>query len=205
LRRALDSGCGPGRIALELAKDFEQVLAFDFSKAFAEICKSRAPANLSAFVGDACAMGDSEEIAGKHFDLIVGANLVDRLENPMAWIEKSKEILSEEGILVIISPFTWLESVTPESKWLGGFRKDSEVHYSLQGMVHACLPELELCTAPTHLPFTIADPDGTTQYTYAQVMVFQRKRAGRAPQALLKADEHMVSIGASLAGQKGKD
>jgi 5-histidylcysteine sulfoxide synthase len=204
LRRALDAGCGPGRIALDLAQHFDKVLAFDFSKAFAEICRSRAPANLSAFVGNACAMGDCEEIAGKSFDLIVGANLVDRLDDPMAWIRKSKEMLSEEGVFVIISPFTWLESVTPEAKWLGGVRKDSEVHYSLHGVVHACLPELELCTAPTHLPFTIADPDGTTQYTYAQVLVFRRKRDGRAPDAFLKADDHMVSIGASLAGRKGR-
>jgi hypothetical protein len=146
-------------------------------------------------------MGESEEIAGLSFDLVVGANLVDRLDDPLAWIQRSKEILSEEGILVIISPFTWLESVTPEAKWLGGFRKDSEVHYSLQGVVHTCLPEFELCAAPTHLPFTIADQDGTTQYTYAQVLVFQRKRPGRPTRSFQKADDHTVAIGATLASE----
>ena len=65
--------------------------------------------------------------AGRSFDLIVGANLVDRLDDPLAWIQQSKELLSDEGILVVISPFTWLESVTPEARWLGGVRKDSEV------------------------------------------------------------------------------
>jgi hypothetical protein len=146
-------------------------------------------------------MGDCEPIAGKSFDLIVGANLVDRLDDPMAWIQKSKEMLSDEGVLVIISPFTWLEGVTPEDKWLGGFRRDSEVHYSHVGVVQSCLPELELCATPTHLPFTIADPDGTTQYTYAQVLVFQRKRADRTPQTFLNADDHVVSIGATIASR----
>jgi hypothetical protein len=144
-------------------------------------------------------MGESDAIAGLSFDLIVGANLVDRLDDPAKYIQRGKEMLSEEGVFVVISPFTWIESATPEAKWLGGVRKDSEVHYSHLGVVQACMPELELCAAPTHIPFTIADPDGTTQYTYAQVLVFRRKRAGSEPQAFLKADDHMVSIGAALA------
>ena len=139
--------------------------------------------------------------AGRSFDLIVGANLVDRLDDPLAWIQQSKALLSDEGILVVISPFTWLESVTPEARWLGGVRKDSEVHYSTQAIAHSCSPELELGAAPTHLPFAIADPDGTTQYTYAQALVFRRKREGRAPQASLRADEHVVPIGATLAAR----
>jgi 5-histidylcysteine sulfoxide synthase len=177
LGRALDAGCGPGRMALELAKRFEEVVAFDFATEFVEECRNRAPKNMTAFVADAHKVGEYDQIAARKFDLIVGANLIDRMTDPIEWISQSKQLLSEEGLLVIFSPFTWLEEFTKVDKWLGGYRHDSEVVYTIHGLCRACFPELVLASAPTHVPFVIPDVDGSYQYTSSQLLIFRRKKA----------------------------
>jgi SAM-dependent methyltransferase len=176
LGRAMDAGCGPGRLAIDLAQQFDEVVAFDFAAGFVEECKNRAPKNVTSFIGDALKIDEYEQVADRKFDLIVGANLIDRLSEPIEWIARCKNLLSDEGLLVIFSPFTWLEEFTKVQHWLGGYRKDAEVVYTIHGLCHSCFPELVLCSPPTHVPFAIPDVDGSFQYTSAQVLVFRRKQ-----------------------------
>ena len=39
LKRALDIGCGAGRSAFELARDFDEVIGIDYSKSFIQKCQ----------------------------------------------------------------------------------------------------------------------------------------------------------------------
>jgi len=75
------------------------------------------------FQGDACAL--SEYADGKEgfgtFDGAILANLLCRLPNPMACLNAMPKIINKGGVVVIVTPFTWLEEFTPRSKWLGGF------------------------------------------------------------------------------------
>jgi len=78
------------------------------------------------FQGDACALSefaDSKKGFGT-FDGVILANLLCRLPDPMKFLEAMPKIVNKGGVVVIVTPFTWLEDFTPRSKWLGGF-KDS--------------------------------------------------------------------------------
>jgi hypothetical protein len=101
-------------------------------------------------------------------------------------------LLAADGVLVIISPFTWLEKFTSEEKWLGGVRRDSEAVWTLHGVVKTCLPELRLLQAPTHMPFVIPDCDGSCQYTFAQCMTFVGSPGDAT--GYLKATDHMSCL-----------
>jgi 5-histidylcysteine sulfoxide synthase len=186
--RALDCGCGPGRSAVDLAAHFHEVVAFDFAPDLVDLLtkpNGRKPENVKAFVGDATKMTTDTNITGQ-FDLIVGANLVDRLPDPSVWIEQSKALLRPGGVLAVLSPFTWLEKFVPQDNWLGGYRARSEVVWTLHGIMNACAP-LELCTAPAHVPFVIPDVDGSYQYTYSQLLVFTAPREGAPTKSFVHA------------------
>ena len=68
------------------------------------------------------------------YDLILAANLLDRLSNPGKFLDTIHERLKEDGILVIASPYTWLEEFTRRENWIGGFRKDGEPYSTLDGL-----------------------------------------------------------------------
>ena len=57
-----------------------------------------------------------------NFNLIVASNLIDRLSDPHKFLINIKERLLNDNnsILVICTPYTWLEQYTSKSKWLGG-------------------------------------------------------------------------------------
>jgi len=74
----------------------------------------------------------------------------------------------------------------PQDNWLGGYRANSEVVWTLHGIMNACAP-LELCTAPAHVPFVIPDVDGSYQYTYSQLLVFTAPREGAPTKSFVHA------------------
>ena len=73
--------------------------------------------NMKVYQDDATEMKKS----GTNFDVVLGCNLIDRLPDPMKWIELTKQKVSKDGIIIVCDPYTWLEDYTPKSKWLGGF------------------------------------------------------------------------------------
>lgn len=54
------------------------------------------------------------------FDLIIASNLIDRLYNPMECLVNLCPMLSYNGILIITSPYTWMEAIADKEKWIGG-------------------------------------------------------------------------------------
>ena len=84
-------------------------------------------------------------------------------------------MLTETGILIISSPYTWKPEHTDPSKYLGGFMKDGENFSTLDGLSHLLQPELQLLEE-VKVPFVIPDEDGTYQYTYSNCTVFGKPR-----------------------------
>jgi len=85
-------------------------------------------------------------------------------------------MLRQGGVLVVASPYTWRPEYTPMDKWIGGFQKDAENHFTVDGLREVLMPELELLQE-LKVPFVIPDADGTFQYTYSNVTVFGQPRA----------------------------
>mmetsp|Transcript_215 Transcript_215/g.368 ORF Transcript_215/g.368 Transcript_215/m.368 type:complete len:171 (+) Transcript_215:49-561(+) len=76
------------------------------------------------FQGDACALSeyaDAKKGFGT-FDGVIMANLLCRLPDPISTISALPKIVNAGGVVVLVTPFTWLEEFTPRSKWLGGFQ-----------------------------------------------------------------------------------
>lgn len=53
------------------------------------------------------------------FDLIIGSNLLCRLPDPAKFLREVPNFLTPEGVLVLISPYSWLEEYTESEKWIG--------------------------------------------------------------------------------------
>jgi len=73
------------------------------------------------FTGDACKLKDyAENESIGTFDGVVMSNLLCRLPDPVACLDGMSHILNQGGILVMVTPFSWLEEYTPRKNWLGG-------------------------------------------------------------------------------------
>jgi 5-histidylcysteine sulfoxide synthase/putative 4-mercaptohistidine N1-methyltranferase len=75
------------------------------------------------FVGDACKIEELPPVKGDggNYDGVVMSNLLCRLPDPIACLNGLKDIVNPEGIVVMVTPFSWLTEFTPRGKWLGGF------------------------------------------------------------------------------------
>jgi len=72
------------------------------------------------FTGDACRLKEYADDIGT-FDGVVMSNLLCRLPDPLACLDGMQYVVNKGGIVVMVTPFSWLEEFTPRSKWLGGY------------------------------------------------------------------------------------
>jgi len=174
------------------ANIFQEVLAVNWRCKFlgnqGRVGPSQSQQHVKAFSRDPQYVHDAEELKGDVFDLIVGENLLERLADPAEWLERAKQLLTPDGLLVIFSAFEWSEKVTPVAKWLGGVRIDAEVRWSQHGLAKAAHPELVLRQKPVDVPCVVPLDDGTFQFTYVQCLVFGRAREGDDVMAFLKTE-----------------
>lgn len=49
------------------------------------------------------------------------SNLLCRLPDPVACLDGLAQVVKKGGIVVLTTPFSWLEEFTPRDKWLGGY------------------------------------------------------------------------------------
>jgi len=140
--RALDLGCAVGRSAFELARKVPEVVGIDFSKAFIRAARTLAgkgslrfpcktegaltePVTIQAparkyrervcfRTGDALHLPD----LGR-FDLVLAANLIDRVKDPGTLLRQVlPSLVGPGGLLLLTSPYTWTEEFTPRPRWL---------------------------------------------------------------------------------------
>lgn len=201
-KKALDIGCSVGRIAFELARDFESVTGLDFSARFinlahrlqtegklrytlideGELVSYREHTleelglleNGSAITfmqADACNL--KPQFTG--YDLVIAANLLDRLYAPRQFLRILHERVNPGGIVVLASPYTWLEEFTEKKEWLGGYKKDGD-NVTSMATLHAILDEhFELVDQPRDVEFVIRETNRKFQHTISEVSVWQHK------------------------------
>ena len=200
-RKALDLGCATGRASFELARHFELVTGIDFSARFIGIgtqliengclrytlvdegelvshkectLAEHGLANLAGrvefFQGDACNL--KPVFAG--YDLILAANLIDRLYSPARFLEGVHERLNPSGLLVLASPYTWQEEHTKREEWVGGFKKDGENVTTLDGLKAILGKHFRLAQRPLEVPFVIRETKRKFQHTLSEVTIWER-------------------------------
>jgi putative 4-mercaptohistidine N1-methyltranferase len=200
--RALDLGCATGRASLELARHFARVEGVDFSARFIQAgahladtgvirytlpdegelvlyreCRldalglAEVAQKVAFWQGDACNL--KPVFSG--YDLILAANLIDRLYAPRRFLGEVHERLNPGGLLVLASPYTWLEEHTQREEWVGGFKKDGESYTTLDGLKEILGAHFELVEGPLEVPFVIRETRRKFQHTLSELTVWKRK------------------------------
>jgi putative 4-mercaptohistidine N1-methyltranferase len=200
---ALDLGCAVGRSTLELARVFDRVDGLDLSNRFIDSANKlvetgeqeyflrsqgelgrtekaslpalgldRAASKVRFAVADACNLGP--DYAG--YDLIFAGNLIDRLQDPAAFLNAIHQHLADEGTLIISSPYTLLEDYTPRPNWIGGFERNGQSVTVLDGMKEVLSGRFELIADPVDVPFVIRETARKYQHTIAELTAWRRIR-----------------------------
>jgi Uncharacterized conserved protein len=201
--RALDIGCSVGRASFELAKYFQHVDAVDYSARFIDIAQLLAQQNSFRYAmateGDLVAyreakltdcqltpdlahhilftQGDACNLKSKyqHYDLILAANLLDRLREPAHFLNDLAHRLRDGGILMLCSPHTWQEESTNKSNWLGGIRENGEALTTYQALQRILNRDFEEITAPQDIPFVLQETTRKYQYLVSQLTIWRKK------------------------------
>jgi putative 4-mercaptohistidine N1-methyltranferase len=201
-KKALDLGCATGRASFELAQHFDQVTGIDFSARFislgarlaeqgrlrytlvdegelvsykerslAELGLDKVAQKVEFFQGDACNL----KPVFSNFDLILAANLIDRLYEPAQFLESVHERLNPGGVLMITSPYTWLAEHTKREAWIGGFKKDGENFTTFDGLKAMLEKHFRLIKGPLSVPFVIRETKRKFQHTLSEVTIWERR------------------------------
>jgi 5-histidylcysteine sulfoxide synthase/putative 4-mercaptohistidine N1-methyltranferase len=200
---ALDLGCALGRASFELAKGgFEHVTGLDFSTRFFRLAARMQEEGYLRYAfpeegeivsyhesglkelgldeirdrilfsqADACNL--PEKFCG--YDLVLAANLIDRLYSPRRFLSTIHERMNPGGLLVLTSPYTWLEEYTGKEEWLGGYRDAGEPVWSLDGIKEALAQHFSMLGAPRDVPFIIRETRRKFQHTVAELTVWELK------------------------------
>ena len=200
-RTALDLGCATGRASFELARHFDKVTGIDFSARFiglgaslaqhgslrytrvdegelvsyqqrtlAELGLAEVAAKVEFFQGDACNL----KPVFADYDLILAANLIDRLYDPARFLGAVHERLRPGGLLLIASPYTWLTEHTKREAWIGGFKKDGENFTTFDGLQAILGQHFRLLGGPLSVPFVIRETKRKFQHTLSEVTLWER-------------------------------
>lgn len=199
--KALDLGCSVGRASFELAKIYDEVLGIDFSANFinvgvklklydsliykvkkeGEIFDEKSVSlkdfdlekikdKVTFMQGDACNLKDIYT----GYDLVFCSNLIDRLYYPQKFLEDVPSRVNKDGLLVILSPYTWLEEYTPKSNWLGGFIKDNKEVTTLDSLKENLLGQFELLDI-IDVPFVIKETNRKYQHSISQMSIWKKR------------------------------
>ena len=80
------------------------------------------------------------------------------------------------GLLVLASPFTWLEEHTPREKWLGGFKNAMGENFtSLDGMAEVLAPDFVLLNKPIDVPFVIRETRRKFQHGISVLTIWENR------------------------------
>ena len=196
--RALDLGCAVGRSTFELARYCTKAIGIDLSESFianasqlqregqldysfavegelgqaaiAEVPSGIDRTRVSFEQGDATFL---REGLGQ-FNVVLMANLIDRLPCPIKCLEQLPGLVAAGGQLIIASPCTWLEEYTPKAEWLGGRERLGQAPQTLDTLREILAPVFTL-DGEWNLPFLIREHARKYQWSVAQATRWLRQ------------------------------
>ena len=196
--RALDLGCAVGRSTFELSRVCSRVIGIDFSSRFIESAETlrntgsieyayteegslTRPARASLPEGinaDRVSFetGDAMDLRADlgSFDVVLMANLIDRLTDPRRCLDRLPALVKPGGQLIISSPYTWLEEYTPQTNWPGGFYCGGTPVRTRDGLSQILGQEFE-SMGFKDLPFLIREHARKFQWSVAEASVWKRR------------------------------
>jgi SAM-dependent methyltransferase len=186
--RALDIGCGTGRLSFELAQLASEVIGIDNSQAFITAAKAIArkrsvsirvhesgsefskktivlpkrfrAAPVQFEVGDAINLQPLRRRGP--YGIIAAVNLICRLPSPRRFFRQLKDLVAPAGQFILASPFSWLGGFTPRREWL-----------TPETVVKTLQPHFSLARQ-RDLPFMIREHRRKYQLVISNVMTFVR-------------------------------
>ena len=202
---ALDVGCAVGRAAFELARGgFDRVTGLDFSTRFFRLATRMRDEGFLRYAfpeegevvsfhevaltdlglepvrekvrfyqADACNI--PEKFTG--YDLVLAANLIDRLYSPRRFLNMIHERMNPGGLLVIASPYSWSEEFTKKEEWLGGYRDAGEPVWTIDGLKETLAPRFRMIGEPRDIPFVIRETRRKFQHSLAEITVWELNAA----------------------------
>ncbi len=198
--RALDLGCAVGGSSFVLSRWCAEVVGIDYSAKFIAAARKisdeggldyqRADEGelttpLRAVPPEGAnperisfAQGDAERLPDDFgtFDVVLMANLIDRLPEPRRCLRRLPELLRPGGVLVITSPYTWMPEFTAREHWIGGREIDGRRLTTETGLREALHADFSL-EAVRDLPFLIREHARKYQWSVAQATTWSRKVA----------------------------
>ena len=199
--RALDLGCAVGRSSFELAKNFQHVDAIDFSARFVQqgaklqvhnrlrytvpvegdiieyrevlldkLGYDEVKDRIDFLQGDACNLKPQFT----NYNLVFAGNLIDRLYDPKLFLNGIQERILPGGLLVLTSPYTWLEEYTDKNNWLGGVKVNGENFSTLDALKQQLADSFDFEEA-VDVPFVIRETARKFQHTVAQMTIWRKR------------------------------
>ena len=199
--RALDLGCAVGRSSFELAKNFQHVDALDFSARFVQQGAKLQAHNRLRYTlpvegdiveyrevlldklgyddvkdrvdflqGDACNLKPQFT----NYNVVFAGNLIDRLYEPAIFLNDIQARILSGGLLVLTSPYTWLEEYTDKSNWLGAVKVNGENFSTLDALKKQLADSFDFLEA-VDVPFVIRETARKHQHTVAQMTIWRKR------------------------------
>jgi putative 4-mercaptohistidine N1-methyltranferase len=121
--------------------------------------------------------GDACNLKGKyqHYDLILAANMLDRLREPAHFLADLAHRLRDGGILMLCSPHTWQVESTSKHNWLGGIRENGEARTTYQYLQRVLSTEFEELQPAQDIPFVLQETARKYQYLLSQLTIWRKK------------------------------
>ncbi|GBG32459.1 Sulfatase-modifying factor 1 [Hondaea fermentalgiana] len=119
--------------------------------------------------GDACSLPEAESLGGP-FDAVLMGNLLCRLPDPRACISSLPRLVRQGGVVLMCSPFSWLEEFTPRDKWLVAEGKTSAEVLKAEMAKHGFEQ-----VHSRDVPLLIREHERKYQYIISNAAVFVRR------------------------------
>ncbi len=190
--RAMDLGCAVGRSSFELTRYCQEVVGIDYSSAFIQAAQNIQkqkeltisvveevgttkkvtvalpsavfPERVQFYQGDALNLS----LDYGEFDLLLAANLIDRLSDPTHFLKEIGRLIKKGGILILTSPYTWIDSFTPVGKWL------TQENSNFQALQKILEPQFDF-QRKEDLPMLIREHRRKYQWTVTELSVWVKK------------------------------